>query len=64
MQLGDEDIQEFCDIWQQEFGEALSPEKARVEAGRLLELYALLAGMPIEGTTGARAEMTRIQTSL
>ena len=43
MDLEERDIKEFQDIWQQEFGETLSPEQARLEASLLLELYSALA---------------------
>ena len=43
MDLEDNDIREFADLWQHEFGETLSPEQARHEASHLMELYALLA---------------------
>lgn len=41
--LNDQDIEEFVDVWQQEFGETLSAEEARHEASLLLELCSLLA---------------------
>jgi hypothetical protein len=40
--LGDEEIQEFVKIWQEEFQETLSPDAARYQASLLLELYLLL----------------------
>jgi hypothetical protein len=43
MQLSDHDIREFQVIWQQEFGETLSPDQARREALLLLELYGCIA---------------------
>lgn len=46
MELGDEDIQEFITLWQEEFGETISLEKARHHASQLLELYLLLATPP------------------
>jgi len=47
MQLGDDDIREFTDLWKQEFGETLTKDEARHHASQLLELYALLA-RPLE----------------
>jgi len=43
MQLTDEDIREFSELWQQEFHETLSPGEARQYASSLLELYSLIA---------------------
>lgn len=48
MQLGEEDIREFAEIWHQEFGERLAPEEARHHASRLLEIYWILARPPGE----------------
>ncbi len=46
MELTDEEIQEFAKIWKEEFKEELTPEQAKYEAQRFLELYLLLAGFP------------------
>jgi len=46
MQLGDDDIREFSELWCEEFGEPLSPDKARARASQLLALYELLARRP------------------
>lgn len=46
MQLGDDEIEEFRDLWRQEFGESITPEAARHRAAQLLELYSLLAQAP------------------
>ena len=46
MDLTEADIQEFAALWRQEFGEELSPDRARSEASHFLELYLLLAGFP------------------
>ena len=43
MQLQEEDIREFVQLWKEEFDEALSMEQARQHASGLMELYALLA---------------------
>jgi len=40
--LTEEDLGEFIAIWAKEFKEVLTPERARQEATRLLELYRLL----------------------
>ncbi|MHB8523783.1 MAG: hypothetical protein ACYDH9_23930 [Limisphaerales bacterium] len=53
MQLGEEDIREFRDIWREEFKETISPEEAHHRASLLLELYALLAGLPPEQSSGS-----------
>ena len=42
MELNDEEIREFADIWKKEFNEDLTPDKARYNASRLLELFWLL----------------------
>lgn len=42
MQLTDEDIREFSEIWQAEFDEALSPDKAHTAASQLITLYTLM----------------------
>lgn len=47
MELGDDDIREFADLWKQEFGETLSQGDARYHASQLMELYAALA-RPLE----------------
>jgi hypothetical protein len=41
--LTEQDIQEFAEIWEKEFGEKLSLEQARHEATRFLELCKVLA---------------------
>jgi hypothetical protein len=46
MQLEDEDIREFAELWEEEFGETLSEKDARHHASRLLTLYELLATEP------------------
>jgi len=43
MDLDDHDIQEFIQLWKEEFNETLSLAEARQCASQLLELYALLA---------------------
>jgi hypothetical protein len=44
MDLDDRDIQEFMDMWKEEFEETLSPAEARQRASQLLELYFVLYG--------------------
>jgi hypothetical protein len=39
VELTHEGIQGFIEMWEQEFGERLSPEDARYEATRLLEFF-------------------------
>lgn len=46
MQLTDDDIREFIELWKQEFDEVLTSAQAREEATRLLELAMLLARTP------------------
>lgn len=43
MELTDDDIRAFADIWETQFGEKLTADQARTEAQRLLEFYAALA---------------------
>lgn len=38
MDLTDQDIREFADIWEKEFGERLTSGQAKIEAQSLLEL--------------------------
>jgi hypothetical protein len=44
MDLDDRDIQEFTEMWQEEFKEVLSPAEARHCASLILELYFVLYG--------------------
>ncbi len=46
MQLDDNDIREFVELWELEFHEKLSPGEAQACASVLLELYFLLAKAP------------------
>ena len=43
MDLDNPDIQEFIQLWKEEFKETLSSAEARQCASELLELYAVLA---------------------
>jgi hypothetical protein len=43
MQLTEEDVREFQELWQVEFGETITADQARQRAFELLELYTLLA---------------------
>lgn len=43
MQLSNEALAEFVELWRQEFGEELSRDEARIRAERLLDFYLLLA---------------------
>jgi hypothetical protein len=51
MDLTDEDITEFANIWEKEFGERLSIGQARIEANNLMEL-AWLVVQPLPGEQG------------
>jgi len=44
--LSDADIQEFIQIYEEEFGEPISPKDAREMADRLIELYRVLYATP------------------
>jgi hypothetical protein len=39
MELSNKDIQDFQEIWQREFGEAISADFARARASDLIELF-------------------------
>jgi hypothetical protein len=43
MELDGRDIEEFIQLWKEEFKETLSPKDARQCASQLLELYGVLA---------------------
>ena len=49
MQLSEEDIQSFIEMWEEEFGETLAPEVARSEARRLIDFFLTLAEERLEG---------------
>ena len=42
MELTDEEIELFIEGWRKDFGETLSPERARSEAVRLLNFFSTL----------------------
>ena len=50
--LTDADIQEFTKMYQEEFGEPLSPTDARTMADGFLELYQILYLSPPDEPTG------------
>ena len=52
MTLSDPDLQEYMQIWQEEFGESISPEAARHSAAMLMELFALLVEPLPEASPG------------
>ena len=43
MELTEEDIRQFMEIWSEEFKEDLAPAEARERASALLTLYMLMA---------------------
>jgi hypothetical protein len=49
MELTNDDIREFRELWKEEFGEEISVEYARTRASQLIELYALLYGTDQRG---------------
>ena len=51
MIFSDQSIEEFIEIWQSEFDALLTPDQARREAARLMEVYWLLA-QPLPGEPG------------
>jgi hypothetical protein len=46
MELTDEDIKKFQQLWREEFGEEISADYARKRETELLRLYVLLLGGP------------------
>ena len=42
MDLEENDIAEFIQLWKEEFNETISPDEARHSASQLLELYVIL----------------------
>lgn len=42
-ELADEELQEFIEIWKEEFKETLTEDEARFQAKRFLDLFWLLA---------------------
>ncbi len=60
MLLRDEEIEEFKELYEEEYGEVLSTAEARTVANRVLELYKIVARplpeevkRPLEGNTPA-----------
>lgn len=49
MQLTDEDIEEFVDLWKREYGETLSSHDARCRASLLIELFSIILPQPKGG---------------
>ena len=65
MEIDDEAIREFCEIWKKEFGEVLSESEARLQGSRLLELYSLLAHVePAQPSTNSSPDETPSNTSI
>lgn len=50
MQLTQDDLREFIELWREEFGETISEGEARHYASRLLELAHLLSQRPPQAT--------------
>lgn len=50
MDLDERDIQEFMEMWKEEFKETLAPAEARHRASQLLELYFVLYGSDAKGS--------------
>lgn len=48
MKFTDPDIQEFANIWKEEFGETLTLDEARIEASLFMELCRLIV-QPLPG---------------
>ena len=46
--LTDEDVEEFRQLWKEEFKEELTMDQARSEARQFMQLYLLLAGFPAD----------------
>jgi hypothetical protein len=43
MQFTEDDLQEFMEIWREEFNEPITADDARQRASALLDLYVLLS---------------------
>jgi hypothetical protein len=56
MQFKDEDIEEFIRVWKEEFGETISPDRARAEAQRLVDFFMALAERFRRGIDKAMAD--------
>jgi hypothetical protein len=61
MDLDDRDIQEFIQLWKEEFKEDFSPADARQCASQLLELYGILAS-PLPEELRGPSDVQRIDT--
>lgn len=48
MHLTKEDIEDFIEMWEAEFGERISPETADMEAKRLIAFFVTLAEAKLE----------------
>ncbi len=46
MELTDDDIREYQEIWKKEFGEEISADDARRSASQVIELFRLLLEQP------------------
>jgi len=52
MELTEEDILSFIDMWKKAFGESLTRDQARYEAKRVLDFYLTLAAARLEDSSG------------
>lgn len=57
MELTHEDIREFIDAWQKDFGETISTAEARKHASALMEICLLLAQPLPEGEHEATSSL-------
>lgn len=57
VQLTDEDLREFCEIWKEEFGETITVAQARERASQLLELVELVS-VPLPSSSSEQERST------
>lgn len=60
MELTQEDIDSFIEMWRRAFGQTLTPERARSEANRLLDFFLTLAEARVESTGADNASCDTI----
>jgi hypothetical protein len=56
VQFTDEDIQEFIEVWKEEFGETITEDRARAEVQRLIDFFQALTRAFPRGLEDKREE--------
>lgn len=56
MEFKDEDIKEFIRLWEEEFGEKLSSEEARLKTDLLIDFWYQISQPLSEDSNGSREE--------